>query len=311
MASLGDFKSALRSIGWWSFLKRVVQKVSEDNILVWASALAYSWLFAIFPFLIFLLSLAPFLPEHARQSAENAVNNVVVDLLGKAAPTITDNIHYVLNVHRSGWLGVGLCVALWVASGGMAMTMYALDQCYDLKTSRPYYVQRPLALLLTIVAAACVLALIVLLPIGRGVEVWARRHQLLTMPTLIAFNVSRYILALFFSLIALVTVYHFGPAIRQKFQLLSPGAIFSIIVWFVLDQLFRMYVNRFARYDQTYGTVGGAAILLLFFYIDGLVLLIGAEINSEIDFEVLGVAPGTTDFRRPAPAAPVKIAEEL
>jgi membrane protein len=89
-------------------------------------------------------------------------------------------------------------------------------------------------------------------------------------------------------------------------------------VWFVLDELFRFYVDRFARYDQTYGTFGGAAILLLFFYIDGLVLLIGAEINSEIDFETLGVARGAKDFRRPtaSPAASTipgtpKISQEL
>jgi len=299
MASLADLKPVLRSMGWWTFGKRVVEQVMEDNILVWASALAYSWLFSVFPFLIFLLSLAPFLPAHARASADNAVNNAVTAILGKAAPTITDNIHNILNVPRHGWLVVGLAVSIWVASGGMAMTMSALDQCYDLKVGRPYYTQRPLAILLTIVAAACVLALIVLLPIGRAVELWAKHQNLLSYPMLIAFNVARYVLALFLSLLALTTVYYFGPAIRQRFQFFSPGAIFSVIVWFGLDQLFRLYINRFARYDQTYGTVGGAAILLLFFYVDAVVLLIGAEINSEIDFKTLGVPRGSTDFRQP------------
>jgi len=318
MASFADLRPVLQSIGWWKFVKRVGQQVMEDNIFVWASALAYSWLFSVFPFLIFLLSLAPFLPQHARESADNAVSGLVGAMLGKAAPAITDNIHSVLNVPRRGWLGIGLCVSLWAASGGMSMTMSALDQGYDIKNGRPYYIQRPLAILLTIIAAACILALVVLLPIGRAVELWGRNHGVLSLPTIIAFNLARYLLAIFISMVVLTTIYYFGPSIRQRFRFVSPGAIFSIIVWFVLDQLFRFYVDRFARYDQTYGTVGGAAILLLFFYIDGLVLLIGAEINSEIDFETLGVAKGAKDFRRPAasttasaiPAAP-KIAQEL
>ncbi len=95
-------------------------------------------------------------------------------------------------------------------------------------------------------------------------------------------------------------IYYFGINIRQRFNALSPGAIFTIGVWLILGIAFRIYVDRFAlrSYDRTYGTVGGVCILLLFFYIDAVVLLIGAEINSEIDFEVLGVERGTRDFRR-------------
>ena len=69
-------------------------------------------------------------------------------------------------------------------------------------------------------------------------------------------------------------------------ELFSPGAIFTIIVWFVLGTTFRVYIDKFGKYDKTYGSVGGVAILLLFFYIDALVLLMGAEINAEINREV-------------------------
>jgi membrane protein len=107
----------------------------------------------------------------------------------------------------------------------------------------------------------------------------------------------------------LAVIYYFGPNIRQRFRLLTPGALFSAVVWILLDVVFRVYVDRYARYDQTYGTVGGAAILLLFFYLDGLVLLIGAEINSEIDFERLGVPSGSSDFTGPAKKSSEKLPE--
>lgn len=290
----------MRSYGAWAFFKRVWQQCDEDGIFVWAAALAYSWLFSVFPFLILLLSLVPYLPASAKDSAFRAVTEFITTMLGKEAHTINDNIERVMSQPRRGWLAIGLAVSIWVASGGMAMTMSALDKCYDIKKGRPYYKQRALAIGITLGVAVCVLVMIVLLPVGAAVETWLVYMHVLTGLLLIAFDVVRYSLSLLLAVFVLAIIYYFGPAIRQRFQLLSPGALFSAVVWIVLDILFRFYVNRYARYDQTYGTVGGVAILLLFFYIDGLVLLIGAEINSEIDFERLGVPAGSIDFTGPA-----------
>jgi hypothetical protein len=92
-------------------------------------------------------------------------------------------------------------------------------------------------------------------------------------------------------------VYYFGPSFKQKFHTITPGAAFCVLVWIVLGVGFKLYVSRFGgaeSYNKTYGAVAGAAILLLFFYIDALVLLIGAEINSELDFAVLGIPSGST-----------------
>jgi membrane protein len=295
----------------WPFLKRVAQQINEDGIFVWAAALAYSWLFSIFPFLILLLSLVPYLPDSAKNSAYRAVAEFITTMLGKEAHTINDNIEQVMRQPRRGWLIIGLAVSIWVASGGMAMTMSALNKCYDIKKGRPYYKQRALAIGITLGVAVCVLVMILLLPVGAAVESWLVYRHVLTGPLRIALDMVRYALSLVLAVFVLAIIYYFGPAIRQRFQLLSPGALFSAVVWIVLDILFRFYVDRYARYDQTYGTVGGAAILLLFFYIDGLVLLIGAEINSEIDFERLGVPSGSIDFTGPVKPKLPEISPEL
>lgn len=300
MAKLGDVGSVLKSYGLWAFLKRLWQQLSEDEIFVWASALAYSWLFSIFPFLILLLSLVPYLPDKAKDQAHRAVEGFVTEMLGKEAPTINVNLESVMQHPHRGWLGIGLVVTLWVASGGMAMTMQALDRCYDIKESRPYYKQRALAMAMTIGVTIGMLVIIVLLPVGIAVETWLISRGYLTEPLALAFDAVRYCLSLLFALLVLSIIYYFGPNIRQRFRILSPGAVFSALVWIVLDGAFRFYIDRYARYDQTYGSVGGVAILLLFFYIDGLVLLIGAEINSEIDFQILGVPAGSKDFTGPA-----------
>jgi membrane protein len=300
MARLSDLPKVFSSVGAFGFARRVWGQVVEDNLFTWASALAYSWLFAVFPFMIFVLSLLPYLPAHLKDQARAEIDQFVHQLPEQAAETIWQNVTSVLDKPKSGLLIVGLGVAVWAASGGMATTMAALDKCYEIDKGRPFYKQRPLALLLTLVVATLMLLVVVLLPVGTALRTWAIKHEYLTDTNLawvVLFDLARFALALLFLVSALTVVYHFGPSVKHKFHWLTPGALFCLVVWILLGLAFRTYVARFGKYEQTYGTVGGVAILLLFFYVDALVLLIGAEINSELDFEVLKVKRGTRDFR--------------
>jgi membrane protein len=295
MARLSDVPRVLSAVGLTTFTKRVWVQIQEDNLMTWAAALAYSWLFAVFPFLIFVLSLLPYLlrylPEGTKDRAVQEINQFVHQLPKQAADTIWNNIETVLRPNKGGYLLVGLGVAIWAASGGMAMTMAALDKCYEIEKGRPFYRQRPLALLLTLSVAVLLVAVVVLLPVGTFVKGWVTHPPFHLIDEsshwLVAFDIVRWLLALLFMVSALTLVYHVGPAIRHQFHWLTPGAVFCLVVWIVLGLTFRLYIDKYGKYEQTYGTVGGVAILLLFFYVDALVLLIGAEINSEIDFAVL------------------------
>ena len=125
-------------------------------------------------------------------------------------------------------------------------------------------------------------------------------------------NILRYTVALALLFCITGVIYYIGPNLKHKFHLLTPGAVFSVAVWLILGAVFRLYINKFGgeqSYSKTYGTVAGLVILLLFFYIDALVLLIGAEINSEIDFAVAGLASGPETEERVI--APVPDAENL
>ena len=304
MARLSDVPRVFAAIGFLAFLKRVYKQLVEDNLLTWASALAYSWLFAVFPFMIFVLSLVPYLPDAAKLRAREEIAQFVYALPKEAADTVWNNVAPRLDQQfdqPKGWLTVvGLAVALWAASGGMAMTMAALDKCYELEIGRPFYKQRPLAVLLTVLVAVLILSVVVLLPVGTAVKNWFINNGYVTDSNLgwiVLFDLVRWVLALAFMVAALTLVYHVGPSVKHRFHWVTPGAVFCVVVWVVLGLSFRLYVEKFGKYEQTYGTVGGVAVLLLFFYVDSLVLLIGAEINSEIDFEVLKVKRGTRDFR--------------
>jgi len=197
---------------------------------------------------------------------------------------------------------LSLGLALWAASGGMNMTMAALDKCYEVEKGRRFYQQRPVAVGLTLVVALLMILVLTLLPVGTIVKHWIEKYHIRYLhegsPVLVVFDIVRWTLSLFFMVTVVAVIYYKGPSIRHHFVWLTPGGVFAIVVWLVLGFAFRFYVQKWGKYNETYGTVGGVVILLLFFYIDALVLLIGAEINSEVDFEVLKVRRGTRDFTK-------------
>ena len=284
MARLNDLPAAIRVTGFWTFVNTLRKKIRDDRLTTHAAAVAYAWLFALFPFLIFLLTLAAYIPEtqkiHSLRRIDDAVRGVMA---GPAADTIIVNLNQVMTESHTGLLSLGILVTLWVASGGMAITMTALDAAFNAGRPRPFYVQRPLAVLLTIIITAMFLIVFVLLPVGSWAEDWLRTELHFSGFELGFLTVVRNVLALLLTLMLLGLLYQHGTCKKHKFAFFSPGALFTVLVWFVLGVLFRIYVDRFGRYQKTYGAIGGVTIILLFFYLDALVMLIGAEINSEID----------------------------
>lgn len=307
MPRMRDIPPALGAVGPFRFLKRLWTQIARDNVFTLAAAMAYSWMFAVFPFVIFLMTLIPYLPERTRDRAREDITVYVYTWLPKqAADAIFLNLPDVLDQKRGALLILGIVITLWAASGGMAMTMHALDRCYNVDESRPMYVARPLAMALTVAVASMVLATLLLLPIGSIAIEWLKRQPdtFHIMEAIIwPLNFTRWFLAVLLLLATLSTIYFFGPSIRQRYRFITPGSAFCLIAWIGLGLLFRGYIERFGQYDKTYGALGGVVVLLTIFYLNAVVLLIGAEINSEIDFIVLKVKPGTREFRYPSPQA--------
>jgi hypothetical protein len=149
---------------------------------------------------------------------------------------------------------------------------------------------------LTVGTAVLILAVLFLLPVGTGIVAYLTKHGHLGWLGTVLVNVVRYALALALLFLIVSMIYYFGPCIKQKYQAITPGAVFTVAVWILLGLVFGFYVTHFGNFNKTYGALGGAIILLLFFYINAVVLLIGAELNSVIDFETLNVKPGATDL---------------
>ncbi|MDB5318402.1 MAG: ribonuclease [Phycisphaerales bacterium] len=297
MAQIKDVPKVLRSLGFVPLAKKVWAEVNEDDVFTWGSALAYAWIFAIFPFMIFLLTLAPYLPGGAKKQIMDQVSNVAYSSVGgDAGEKIVNSVNDVMSKQKGGLLSIGLILAIWGASGGMVMTMNALDKAYYVHCTRSFIKQRAIAIGLTVATAVLILAVVFLLPIGAAIITYLANHSHIGLIGKILINIVRYVvaLAMLFGIVSLI--YYFGPCIKQKYHLVTPGAIFTVIVWIVLAFVFGFYVGHFGNFNATYGALGAAIIMLLFFYINAVVLLIGAEINSVLDFETLNVKPGATDL---------------
>ena len=312
MARLADIPVLLREVGFRAFAKRVWNEVLDDHLLVFAGSLAYAWLFAIFPFFIFLINLVPFLPLEDKAFAVRELEVFLKALLPDlAAGTLLDSmrgtIDYAISQRRGGALSASLLVALWGASGGIGVTMAALDKCYEIDRPRAFYKRRPMAFGLTAAAAGLVAVVALLVPARTALRDWVVQYRMPTVSAwaIGAFDLLRGSLAIAAALAFVSLLYHFGPSVKRRYRFVTPGSAFTLVCWVVIGLAFREYVARFGQnYHKTYGPVGGVAVLLLLFYLDALILLIGAEITSEIDYAVLKVERGSNNFRAAEPPPP-------
>ena len=228
-------------------------------------------------------------------------------LLDLAAQTLLDSMRRQRSIMRS-LTAVAACSATACSShcrarsGGIGVTMAALDKCYEIDHPRAFYKRRPMAFGLTAAAAALV-GVVAPAAAGRGgVRDWVVQYR---MPTVSAwaigtFDLIRGSLAIAAALAFVSLLYHFGPCVKRRCPgSCTPGSAFTLVCWVVIGLAFRATSPHFGEdYHKTYGPVGGVAVLLLLFYLDALILLIGAEINSEIDYAALKVK------RRPPTSAP-------
>lgn len=288
-------------MGVKSLARKLWNEIQEDAVFTWASSLAYSWIFALFPFILFLLTLAPYLPGATKQDALNEMEPAIHRTVGDdVAKQVIPQIREIMHNTKGGLLSFSLLLALWGASGGISMTMSAIDKAYEVQSERSFIKHRLVAMGITICVVLMVLLVMVLLPIGGALVRRFEDQAILGTAAAVGVHVLRYALAVALLLASVSLIYYWGPNIKQKYHTVTPGAMLTVALWVVAGVGFGFYVSNFGNFNKMYGTLGAAIILLLFFYVSAIVLLIGAELNSVVDFAVLGVEPGTRDFTQAA-----------
>jgi len=266
----------------WELGRRVWREFQNDEIPDRAAALSYYFLFSLFPALLFLTSLLGMLP--VPDLMDRFMGYFAQTLPEDASSVVRKTLHEIQRGAHGGLLSIGMIGTLWAASSGMGSVMNALNVAYHISETRPWWRRQLIAIGLTVGFTVFILTALVLLVFGPRLSgAFAGRFGLGPQFTSVS-NALNLPLVILFVLVGIALIYYLAPDAEQRWRWVTPGSAVAIVLWLGMSYGLRLYVTQFANYNATYGSIGGVILLTLWLYLTGLVLLLGAEVNSEIEF---------------------------
>jgi len=264
--------------------KKVFHEIGDDDLLGRAAELAYNFLLAVFPLMLFLMSLFGLFASRALMLRTrlliyfaDLLPPMAYDLFSKTVDELAKN-------SGGGKLTFGILLALWLASGGMTSMMSTLNTAYHVREHRSFSKVRAIAVALTLTVAVCLLLAITVVLVGGHVADAVGRVLHLSSLFVLGWKILQWPAAIFFVVVSFSLVYYFGPDLKERhWYWVTPGSIFGVLLWLAVSAAFRAYLHFFNSYSATYGSLGAVIVLLFWLYVTGLAFLIGGEINAAIE----------------------------
>ena len=261
-------------ISWSELAKRTYNEAMEDDSLGLAAQLAYYFFLALFPALLFLLALASFFPiAEATERLPEALGRFAAP---EMVTLLREQIQQISSSSNGGILSIGLLGALWSSSAALVSIASALNRAYDIEESRPWWKVRLIAIALTVTLAVFVLAAFTLVLAGPTLAEAAARVFGFGEAFRWAWLILQWPVAFVLICVAVGVVYYFAPDADQEWVWVTPGAVLATALWLLASLLFRFYAVSFGDYQATYGALGGVVVLMLWMYMTGLAIVIGA-----------------------------------
>lgn len=274
----------LRRPSWGYVLRTTVREFLDDQCTDLAAALTYYAVLALAPGLLAVVSLLGLVdrPDEVVDRATEVARDAGA---GSAVDTLEPVLRNLADAPAAGFaFVVGLVVALWSASGYVSAFGRGMNRVYEVDEGRPVWKLRPLLLLLTAALVVVAVLVVAFLALSGPVAEAVGRSVGLSGTAVTVWQVVKWPLVLVLVVGAIALLYHGTPNVRQpRFRWLSVGALVALLVWVVASAGFAFYVSRFASYDETYGSLAGVVVLLLWLWITNLALLFGAELDAELE----------------------------
>jgi len=266
---------------WTEIARRTVREAIDDDCLSLAAQLAYYFFLALFPALLVLLAAASFFPLH---SLTDDVAHLMGPLVSPEVLTlIQGQMQRLADSDSGGVLTLGVAGALWSSSAAIVSLVSSVNRAYDIQEGRPWWKVRVVAIALTLALAFLVLASLTLILAGPSLATYLGRTLGWGLVFEWSWKIVQWPLAFAMVSTAIGLVYYFAPDAEQDWVWITPGAIVATTLWLLGSLAFKFYVATFTDYNASYGAVGGVIVLLLWLYVSGLAILVGAEVNAEID----------------------------
>ena len=262
------------TIGFVQYLILSLKRVDMSGS---GAQLAYFFLLSFFPLLIFLVTLLPYL-----KLEEGQVYDFMADIMpSQISSLVQDILSQVLTNQNSGLLSIGVIGTLWTASRGVDALMKALNNAYDVE-GKAGFMNRLWSLVFTLAFVVIILIALVLPIFGEQILDIAMNYIGMGIELGSLWTFLRWLMPLLLIFIVITTVYWIVPNTDPRIKLLSvwPGAIISTLGWILLTYGFSFYINNFANYNATYGSIGGVIVLMLWLYFTGMILVFGGIVNA-------------------------------
>ena len=266
---------------WRELARRTIADTLEDDCPGLAAQLAFYFFLSVFPALLFIVALVGLLPIDARITA--AIDRLETFLPPEILLFLRTQLESALAGGQGGLLTIGVIGAIWSSSSAVTAIITALNRAYDITEWRPWWKRRVIAIVITIALAVFVVSAFAFVVGGADLAAWVAGRLGFDEALASAWVIVQWTLAIVLVVIAVDLVYYFAPNADTPFVWITPGALLATALWLLTSLGFKVYVENFSSYSAVQGTIGAVIVLLLWFYLSGFALLVGAELNAEID----------------------------
>ena len=277
-----DNPAQLKGKGVVAALKRTIKQFSEDNVTDWAAALTYYGVLSIFPGVLVLVSILGMLSDNGQKTVQDTVSEIAPNQIQNLLDQV---LNQVSDPGKAGLAAIlGLATAFWSASGYIGAFMRASNAIYDVPEGRPIWKTLPIRLAVTaVVGLMLILSAIIVVFTGDLARAVGDTIGL-GSAAVTTWNIAKWpVLIILVSLMFAILYWASPNAKTGGFRWVSPGGIFAVVVWLVASGAFALYLANFADYNKTYGTLGGVIAFLVWLWISNIAILLGAELDAELE----------------------------
>lgn len=267
--------------------KRTWNSLISENIFGSAAELGYWFLFALFPTLVSASAIVGLAARHASENYDRLLHYMALVIPPSAFSIVFETFNQITSSSSGRKVTLGLAVALWAASAGFSAIQDSMNAVYKVRESRPYWKARSAAVLISTLLSLLITSILASL---LAADYFARlaslhiAHHAIGDPVAVVIRIVGWIVATALLALLFALIYYWAPDLQQRrWRWLTPGGAIGIIGWLLASVGLRVYLHFFNTYSATYGSLGAVIILLTWFYLSGLMLLLGGAVNSEIE----------------------------
>ena len=280
------------------------KEIGKETLVNKASSLSYNFMLAIFPAIIFLFTLIPYIPKSIGFQ-EQLMSLLALILPNNAFIAFESTINEIVNIQNGSLLSIGFFLSLFFATNGVHKLMIAFNKSSLIIETRTWLKQRLVAIILTVIIAFSVIICIAAMAIGEILLTYIKDelHYEGNL-TYYAIELTRWTLLGTLYFVTVSVLYRYGPAHAKKWKFFSAGSWLATILAFFTIWGFSFYINNFNSYNKLYGSIGTLIVIMIWLYLNSLILLVGFELNASVDLSkrsVKIIRPNFNIFKKPLP----------